>query len=92
MRDFPFSSEENVALLLTGFIVMTNSDSDNQEPDSGSRLYADDQAKVDAFTKRGVNSVDRKPFRPFRLLLILIAVVFTLSIFSQFLARWAGVY
>jgi hypothetical protein len=92
LRDFPFSSEENMAPPLNGVTFMTSSDSDNQESDSGNRLYADDQAKVDAFTKRGVNSVDRKPFRPFRLLLILIAVVFTLSIFSQFLARWAGVY
>ena len=46
----------------------------------------------DEFNRRGVNSVERKPFRPFRLLLILIAVVTTLSVFSQVLARWAGVY
>ena len=71
---------------------MANSDSDNQESDSTNRLYPEDQAKVDAFTKRGVNSVDRKPFRPLRLLLILIGIVFAFSIFSQFLARWAGVY
>ena len=56
------------------------------------RLHPEDQARVDGFIKRGVNSVERKPFRPLRLLLILIAIVLGLSIFSQFLARWAGVY
>tara|TARA_R110001599_G_scaffold353459_1_gene592407 strand:- start:104333 stop:104557 length:225 start_codon:yes stop_codon:yes gene_type:complete len=56
------------------------------------RLHPEDQARVDGFIKRGVNSVERKPFRPLRLLLILIGVVLGLSLFSQFLARWAGVY
>lgn len=56
------------------------------------RLYPEDQAKVDEYVTRGVNSVERKPFRPGRLLIILIVIVFTLSAFSQFLARWAGIY
>jgi hypothetical protein len=56
------------------------------------RLYPKDQEKVDEFVKRGINSVERKPFRPMRLLILLIVVVMSLSILSQFLARWAGVY
>ncbi|MEP1470010.1 MAG: DUF3094 family protein [Halieaceae bacterium] len=56
------------------------------------RLYPEDQAKVDEFVARGVNSVERKPFKPFRLLLILMGIVFFLSIFSQLLAKWAGIY
>ena len=67
-------------------------DNDQQDSSTGNRLYPQDQEKVDAFIKRGVNSVERKPFRPMRLLLMLIAVVMGLSILSQFLARWAGVY
>lgn len=59
--------------------------------DRETRLHAEDQAKVDAFISRGINSVERKPFRPLRLLLILIGVVIGLSILSQFLARWAGI-
>jgi hypothetical protein len=55
-------------------------------------LYPEDQKKVDEFVKRGINAVQRKPFRPLRLLLMLIVVVTALSILSQFLARWAGVY
>ena len=56
------------------------------------RLYPEDQAKVDEFTSQGINSVERKPFRPGRLLILLFVVVFSLSAFSQFLARWAGIY
>jgi hypothetical protein len=56
------------------------------------QLRAEDQARVDAFLKRGVNSVERKPFRPIRLMIMLIIVVAGLSLLSQGLARWAGVY
>ena len=56
------------------------------------RLSPEDQARVDKFLSTGVNSVPRKPFRPFRLALILLAVVSSLSVFSVMLARWAGVY
>ena len=63
------------------------------EPDQhDSRLYPDEQAMVDEFVSRGVNSVERKPFKPFRLLFILMAIVIFLSVFSQLLARWAGIY
>lgn len=55
------------------------------------RLYPEDQAKVDKFLSEGVNSVERKPFRPFRLLFILLAIVTSLSIFSLWLARSAGI-
>ena len=55
-------------------------------------LYPEDQKKVDEFVSRGINSVERKPFRPGRLLLILIAVVTGLSLLSQFLVRYAGIY
>lgn len=71
---------------------MTDQRTDKQDASYRNRLNPEDQARVDEFTRRGINSVERKPFRPFRLLLILIAVVTTLSVFSQLLARWAGVY
>jgi hypothetical protein len=61
---------------------------DDEEP----RLYPKDQAKVDGFLKRGVNSVERKPFKPLLLLIMLIVVVAGLSLFSQWLARSAGVF
>ena len=71
---------------------MNTESPDNKDNSHKNHLYPEDQAKVDAFIKRGVNSVERKPFRPLRLLIILVAVVTSLSVLSQFLARWAGVY
>jgi hypothetical protein len=56
------------------------------------RLYPEDQARVDAFISRGVNSVERKPFRPFVLLAVLLVVVTGLSAVSLLLARLSGVY
>jgi len=70
---------------------MTESDTNKDTPET-TRLYPEDQAKVDEFIARGVNSVPRKPFKPIRLLFLLIAVVTLLSVFSQLLANWAGVY
>jgi hypothetical protein len=54
-------------------------------------LSPEDQEKVDEFIRRGVNSVERKPFKPVRMMIMLILVVTGLSVLSQFLARFAGV-
>ena len=43
--------------------------------DTPPKLSETDQAKVDAFLERGVNSVDRKPFRPLFLIFLLMVVV-----------------
>tara|TARA_B110000503_G_scaffold102007_1_gene152369 strand:+ start:2230 stop:2511 length:282 start_codon:yes stop_codon:yes gene_type:complete len=56
------------------------------------RLYPEDQAKVDAFLKRGVNAVERKPFRPLLLMMLLVVVVTAFSFLSQGIAQWAGIY
>ena len=65
---------------------------EQQDRSYSNSLYPEDQKKVDEFVKRGINAVQRKPFRPLRLMILLIVVVTALSILSQFLARWAGVY
>jgi len=56
------------------------------------RLYPEDQAKVDAFLSAGINSVERKPFKPLRLLAYLTLIVTGLSLLSLVLPRLAGVY
>ena len=56
------------------------------------RLKPEDQARVDAFIKTGVNSVERKPFRPVMMIVLLIAVVTGFSLLSQGIAIWAGIY
>ncbi len=55
-------------------------------------LRPEDQKRVDEFLKRGVNSVERKPFRPVFLMIMLIVVVTALSLLSQWIANIAGVY
>jgi hypothetical protein len=71
---------------------MTEELPDKSDRSYNNSLYPDDQKKVDEFVNRGINSVQRKPFRPLRLMLMLVFVVTALSILSQFLARWAGIY
>ena len=60
--------------------------------DNAKKLSEADQAKVDDFLERGVNSVERKPFRPLRLIFLLVAVVAGFSLLSQGIAQWAGIY
>ena len=61
-------------------------------PEAPQKLSDADQARVDAFLERGVNSVERKPFRPLFLLFLLMAVVAGFSLLSQGIAQWAGIY
>ena len=72
--------------------IMTEETSEKSDRSYDNSLYPEDQKKVDDFVSRGINSVERKPFRPMRLVLMLIFVVTMLSIFSQSLVRWADVY
>ena len=60
--------------------------------DLAKKLSDADQAKVDSFLERGVNSVERKPFRPLRLIFLLVAVVAGFSLLSQGIAQLAGIY
>ena len=71
---------------------MSQESPEEQDRSFQNSLYPEDQKKVDEFVSRGVNSVERKPFRPGRLLLVLVAITIGLSLLSQFLARWAGIY
>ena len=71
--------------------------SDEKEPSAAPayperELRPDDQQRVDEFLKRGVNSVERKPFRPLLLMVMLIVVVTGLSLLSRLIATTAGVY
>ena len=60
--------------------------------DNAKKLSDADQAKVEDFLQRGVNSVERKPFRPLRLIFLLLAVVAGFSLLSQGIAHWAGIF
>lgn len=71
---------------------MTQDQREQKDSSYNNSLYPEDQKKVDEFVTRGVNSVERKPFRPVLLMIMLVVVVTLLSVLSQFLASWAGIY
>ena len=69
------------------------SDANQPSDETASKtLSNEDQNRVDGFLARGVNSVERRPFRPVSLIVILIAVVTGFSLLSQGIAQWAGIY
>ncbi|MDQ2076319.1 DUF3094 family protein [Marinimicrobium sp. ABcell2] len=57
---------------------------------SNTRLSPEDQARVDEFVSTGVNSVERKPFRGWMLLGVIVVVLTALSLLSLVLARFEG--
>lgn len=60
---------------------------DHQDRSYQNSLYPEDQARVDEFVSRGINAVQRKPFRPMRLMIMLIVVVNVLILVSQWLVH-----
>ncbi len=50
------------------------------------KLSEQDLERVRKVTTTGIHSVERKPFRPFRLMFIIVAVMTGLSLFSLFMA------
>lgn len=55
------------------------------------KLTPEDQARVDKVIHRGVNSVERKPFRPFLLLGVILLVLTLMSGLSYLIAWYHGV-
>lgn len=55
------------------------------------KLYPEDQARVDEFVSKGINSVERRPFRVWLLLGVIFGALTVLSIVSLLLARLEGV-
>ncbi|WNZ56776.1 DUF3094 family protein [Microbulbifer sp. ANSA003] len=58
---------------------------------SEKKLSDEDQAKVDKYLQSGINSVERKPFRPWVLLLGLLALLTLLSLLSLYIAQTKGI-
>jgi len=55
------------------------------------KLYPEDQAKVDEYLNRSNKRIERKPFRPWLLLGVILGVMTLMSVFSYFLAYQHGV-
>ena len=56
------------------------------------QLSDEDQARVDRYLNTGYNDTERKPFRPLRMMVMLLLVVSGLSVLSLLIAQQAGVY
>ncbi|WP_123712676.1 DUF3094 family protein [Sinobacterium caligoides] len=56
------------------------------------KLSAGDKRRVEVYLSSGFNRTQRKPFRPWRLLAVLLIVMTGLSVASIVIARWSGVF
>jgi hypothetical protein len=54
-------------------------------------LTAEDQARVDSYLSGSIHQINRKPFRPWLLLGVIVIVLTGLSLFSYGIAWWHGV-
>jgi len=55
------------------------------------RLYPEDQARVDSVLHSGYNDVERKPFRPLYMMIMLNVVVVVLFFLSKWIVKSAGI-
>ena len=54
------------------------------------KLSKEDQKRVDAYLSSGFNSVNRAPFRPLRLLILIWVVVAARGLISWYIGKQAG--
>jgi len=54
------------------------------------KLSKEDQDRIDNYLESGFNSVERKPFRPWRLVAVIWVVVAALGYISWFIGKQAG--
>lgn len=54
-----------------------------------SRLSPDDQRRVNEYLSAPQHQVERRPFRPWRMMLVLLVAVFSLGLLSLLLGRLA---
>ncbi|WP_297839146.1 DUF3094 domain-containing protein [Pseudomonas sp.] len=54
-----------------------------------SRLNPDDQQRVEEYLQTSQNQVERRPFRPWLLLIVVVAVTVGLGLLSRFLSYMA---
>jgi len=55
------------------------------------KLYPEDQARVDSVLHSGYNDVERKPFRPLYMMIMLNVVVVALLFLSKWIVKSAGI-
>jgi hypothetical protein len=55
------------------------------------KLYPEDQARVDSVLHSGYNDVERKPFRPLYMMILLNVVTIALLFLSKWIVKSAGI-
>ena len=63
---------------------MGNDNSDN-------KLFPEDQARVDEYLRTGYNDVERKPFRPLYMIILLNVVVVGFLLLSWWIVKAVGI-
>lgn len=58
---------------------------------ANNQLGPEDQARVEKYLNRPIHQVERKPFRPWLLMGVIVAFMTAMSLFSYFLAYINGV-
>jgi uncharacterized membrane protein len=56
------------------------------------KLFPEDQARVDEYLRTGYNDVERKPFRPLYMMILLFTVTVSFSGLAVWVAHRAGIY
>lgn len=56
------------------------------------KLFPEDQARVDEYLRTGYNDIERKPFRPLYMVILLLTVTVSFSLLSIWIAHRAGIY
>lgn len=59
--------------------------------DKPNRLYPEDQARVDEYLRSGYNSVERKPFRPLYMMILLVVTTLVCSGLAVLITQLAGI-
>jgi hypothetical protein len=54
-------------------------------------LYPEDLERVKKVTSSGIHSVDRKPFKPWKMIVLVMVVLAVLMTISQIIAKVVGV-
>lgn len=54
-------------------------------------LYKEDQNRVNEFIQTGVNNMERAPFRPWRLLAVIMSIMVLFTLISYLIAHFHGV-
>jgi len=54
-------------------------------------LYPEDLERIKKVTSSGIHSIDRKPFKPWILILMVMGVLLALGLLSRMIAKTVGV-